>query len=392
MKEVEMANDKIILFIDELHVMVGAGGSDGAIDASNILKPSLARGKLRCLGATTSDEYAKHVEKDPALARRFQSVYVSEPTAEHTVQILKGLRDKYETHHQVLISDQAIKAAVHLSGRYLPAKRYPDKAIDLIDEAASRIRNRRERRPPLLLRLGQQLEDAVAGLTAATATPTAVFASGGSDGSAYSQVEERNWNHHLSGSGTKELVCDPSYTVEQVTELAAQHSKLLAQWESKNRTVDAIFEARTELSKAVDSLHTQRANNIEDADGFLTKRVQQKETELSAFYALLENSPTTFEGDPRCAVLAAGAPGATTALPVNNGSNNNGSTSTSRSSANSNSSSSSSSSNNSVSALQSAMRSIANEVNEEELAAVVSQSTGIPITTMLGDSEKVRTV
>ena len=109
----EQAGDKIILFIDELHVMVGAGGSDGAIDASNILKPSLARGKLRCLGATTSDEYAKHIEKDPALARRFQSVYIPEPSPAHTVEILQGLREKYETHHRVLISDDAIKAAVH---------------------------------------------------------------------------------------------------------------------------------------------------------------------------------------------------------------------------------------------------------------------------------------
>ena len=130
----------VILFIDELHTIIGAGGAEGAIDASNILKPSLARGELQVIGATTLDEYRKHIEKDSALERRFQPITVGEPTKEQTVAILKGLREKYEAHHSVVISDEAIEAAVNLSSRYITDRYLPDKAIDLIDEAASRVR------------------------------------------------------------------------------------------------------------------------------------------------------------------------------------------------------------------------------------------------------------
>ena len=130
----------VILFIDELHTIIGAGGAEGAIDASNILKPSLARGELQVIGATTLDEYRKHIEKDSALERRFQPITVGEPTKEQTVEILRGLRPKYEAHHSVVISDEAIEAAVNLSSRYITDRYLPDKAIDLIDEAASRVR------------------------------------------------------------------------------------------------------------------------------------------------------------------------------------------------------------------------------------------------------------
>ena len=130
----------VILFIDELHTIIGAGGAEGAIDASNILKPSLARGELQVIGATTLDEYRKHIEKDSALERRFQPITVGEPTKEQTVEILRGLRGKYEEHHSVVISDEAIEAAVNLSSRYITDRYLPDKAIDLIDEAASRVR------------------------------------------------------------------------------------------------------------------------------------------------------------------------------------------------------------------------------------------------------------
>ena len=138
--EVTAAEGSIILFIDEMHTLVGAGKSDGAMDASNLLKPALARGELHCVGATTLDEYRKHVEKDAALARRFQPVFVGEPTVEDTVSILRGLKEKYETHHGVRISDAAIVAAATLSNRYIADRFLPDKAIDLIDEAASRVR------------------------------------------------------------------------------------------------------------------------------------------------------------------------------------------------------------------------------------------------------------
>ena len=139
MEEIKNSGD-VILFIDEIHTIIGAGAAEGAIDASNILKPALARGEIQCIGATTIDEYRKHIEKDAALERRFQPIMVGEPTKEEAVLILKGLRDKYEAHHRVKITDDAIQAAVNLSDRYITERFLPDKAIDLIDEAAAKVR------------------------------------------------------------------------------------------------------------------------------------------------------------------------------------------------------------------------------------------------------------
>src|ERR1043165_4414396 len=140
LKEIENAQGQIILFIDELHTLVGAGAAEGAIDASNMLKPALARGELRCVGATTLNEYKKYIEKDAALERRFQQVYVGEPTVEDTIAILRGLKERYEVHHGVRIKDSAIVAAATLSNRYITDRFLPDKAIDLIDEAAASLR------------------------------------------------------------------------------------------------------------------------------------------------------------------------------------------------------------------------------------------------------------
>ena len=148
----------IILFIDELHTIVGAGASEGAIDAANILKPALARGELQCIGATTLNEYHKHIEKDAALERRFQPVNVGEPSREESIEILKGLRDRYEAHHRVRITDEAITAAVYLSDRYISDRFLPDKAIDLIDEAASRVRIKAFTAPPDMKEQQGQLE------------------------------------------------------------------------------------------------------------------------------------------------------------------------------------------------------------------------------------------
>jgi len=158
MDEIRQAGN-IILFIDELHTLIGAGGAEGAIDASNILKPSLARGELQCIGATTLDEYRKYIEKDAALERRFQPIMVDEPTADESIQILKGLRDRYEAHHRVSITDEAIEAAVKLSDRYISDRFLPDKAIDLIDEAGSKVRLRSYTTPPNLKELEVKLEE-----------------------------------------------------------------------------------------------------------------------------------------------------------------------------------------------------------------------------------------
>ncbi|MGH9802257.1 MAG: Clp protease N-terminal domain-containing protein, partial [Blastocatellia bacterium] len=140
LREIEKAEGHIIVFIDELHTLVGAGAAEGAVDASNMLKPALARGELRCVGATTLNEYQKYIEKDKALERRFQQVYASEPNVEDTIAILRGLKDKYETHHGVRIKDAAIVAAATLSNRYITDRFLPDKAIDLVDEAAAKLR------------------------------------------------------------------------------------------------------------------------------------------------------------------------------------------------------------------------------------------------------------
>ncbi len=150
LNEVQSAAGSIILFIDEMHTLVGAGKADGAMDASNLLKPALARGELHCVGATTLDEYRKHVEKDAALARRFQPVFVEEPTVEDTISILRGLKEKYEQHHKVRVSDSALVSAATLSNRYITDRFLPDKAIDLVDEAASRLRMQVDSKPEAL--------------------------------------------------------------------------------------------------------------------------------------------------------------------------------------------------------------------------------------------------
>ena len=157
LKEIDSANGEIILFIDELHTLVGAGRADGAMDASNLLKPELARGTLHCIGATTLDEYRKYIEKDAALARRFQSVYVGEPSVADTISILRGLKEKYELHHGVRITDGALVAAATLSNRYITDRFLPDKAIDLMDEASSRLRMQVDSKPEALDELDRRL-------------------------------------------------------------------------------------------------------------------------------------------------------------------------------------------------------------------------------------------
>src|SRR6185436_4464906 len=157
MNEVRRAKNTI-LFIDELHTLVGAGGAEGAIDASNVLKPALARGEIQCIGATTLDEFRKYIEKDAALARRFQDILVNPPSKDETVEILKGLRDRYESHHRVQITDGALSQAVELSDRYISGRCLPDKAIDVIDEAGARVRLKAMTRPPDLKELDEKID------------------------------------------------------------------------------------------------------------------------------------------------------------------------------------------------------------------------------------------
>lgn len=158
LKEVQNSDGKIILFIDELHTVIGAGSTSGSLDASNLLKPALARGDLRCIGATTYDEYRKYIEKDAALERRFQPVVITEPGVEDTISILRGLKEKYELHHGVRITDAAIVAAAQLSDRYISDRFLPDKAIDLIDEAASKLRIEIDSMPEELDKLERRIK------------------------------------------------------------------------------------------------------------------------------------------------------------------------------------------------------------------------------------------
>src|SRR5580658_4032004 len=157
LKEIETAEGNVVLFIDEMHTLIGAGRADGAMDASNLIKPELARGALHCIGATTLNEYRKHVEKDAALARRFQPVFVGEPSVEDTISILRGIKEKYELHHGVRITDGALVAAATLSNRYITDRFLPDKAIDLMDEAGSRLRMQVDSKPEALDELDRRV-------------------------------------------------------------------------------------------------------------------------------------------------------------------------------------------------------------------------------------------
>jgi len=262
----------IILFIDELHTLVGAGGAEGAIDASNVLKPALSRGEIQCIGATTLDEYRKYVEKDGALERRFQTIIVEPPTSAETVEILKGLRDRYEAHHRVQITDGAIKMAVDLSNRYISGRFLPDKAIDVIDESGARIHLRAMTRPPDVThieqeieRLNQEKEEAVAA-------------------SAYERAADlRN----------------------KVESLKAKKESLLASWREQGREVEGIVDEEVVCEVVsrmtgvpltrLESEETERLLHMEDE---LHKRVVSQQEAISAIARSMRRSRSGMK-DPR---------------------------------------------------------------------------------------------
>ncbi|MFX1449500.1 MAG: ATP-dependent chaperone ClpB [Promethearchaeota archaeon] len=221
LKEINMGAGKFILFIDELHTLVGAGAAEGAIDASNMLKPALARGELRCVGATTINEYRKYIEKDAALTRRFQTVYVSEPSVEDTIAILRGLKEKYEVHHGIRISDSAIIAAATLSHRYITDRFLPDKAIDLIDEAASRLRIEID------------------------SMPTEI-----------DEIERKIIHYQIQKEALKKEVEDKTCAEKidkidkELAELSQKRDTLKAQWQNEKKIISKISEIKEKLEKS----------------------------------------------------------------------------------------------------------------------------------------------
>lgn len=232
LKEIQNSNGQIVLFIDELHTLVGAGAGEGAIDASNMLKPALARGELRCVGATTLNEYKKHIEKDAALERRFQQVYVGEPNVEDTIAILRGLKERYEVHHGVRIKDSAIVAAATLSNRYITDRFLPDKAIDLIDEAASRLRIEIDSLPQDIDELEREIL----------------------------QLEiERQALQREEDEKSKERLRDIE---EKIANLKEQSSGMKAKWQAEKEEIEKMRKAKTELEQL--RLQLDQARNAGD--------------------------------------------------------------------------------------------------------------------------------
>ncbi|MEK7602145.1 MAG: AAA family ATPase [Patescibacteria group bacterium] len=236
MKEVEKAQGKVILFIDELHTLVGAGAAEGAMDASNMLKPALARGEFRIIGATTLKEYQQHIEKDTALTRRFQPVFVNEPSDEDAVAILRGLRDKYELFHGVRITDGAIVSAVELSSRYITDRFLPDKAIDLIDEAASGLRIALENKPPLLEETDRRIRRL--------------------------EIERQALLKDISGEHGKEIKDRVKKIDLEVADLKEKTGELELKWKNEKEVLHAIREIKGELEK----LRVQADNAEASAD------------------------------------------------------------------------------------------------------------------------------
>ena len=252
LNEVAAAEGQIVLFIDEMHTLVGAGKGDGAMDASNLLKPALARGELHCVGATTLDEYRKHVEKDAALARRFQPVFVAEPTVEDTVSILRGLKEKYEVHHGVRISDSAIVAAATLSNRYITDRFLPDKAIDLIDEAASRVRMAVDSKPEALDEIDRRLVQL--------------------------KIEREALKKESDQASQQRL----EKLEDEIAELEAESEELTARWKSEKDKVGQGAQLRETLDRLRAELAAaQRAGDLGRASEIAYGQIPQLERQLA---------------------------------------------------------------------------------------------------------------
>jgi ATP-dependent Clp protease ATP-binding subunit ClpB len=300
LKEIEQAEGRIILFIDELHTLVGAGAAEGAIDASNMLKPALARGELRCIGATTLDEYRKYIEKDAALERRFQPVLVGEPSVEDTISILRGLKERYEVHHGVKIKDSALVAAAVLSNRYISDRFLPDKAIDLIDEAAARLRMEIDSMPVELDEIERRLRQL--------------------------EIEKQAVMKEDSPDAKEKL----EKIQKEMAELEERRSGLRAQWLSEKEIIQKIRSLKEEMENT--RIESERA----ERDGDLARAAELRYGKMTELQKALEEENQRLQD------------------------------------------------------LQSRRRMLKEEVDEEDIARVVSKWTGIPVEKMLeGESQKL---
>ncbi|MBK7403323.1 MAG: AAA family ATPase [Phycisphaerales bacterium] len=254
LREVQASGGQVILFIDELHTVIGAGAAEGAVSAGNLLKPALARGELRCIGATTLDEYRKHVEKDPAFERRFQPVYVDQPSVEETVAILRGLKERYEAHHGVRILDSAILAAASLSHRYIADRFLPDKAIDLVDEAASKLRIENDSMPTELDELRRRIMQL-------EIEREALRIEGGE--TERRRDGETKWEGGPEARGTqKEL----DRIERELGDLQEKNRALTAQWEAEKKDLDAVKLVKEQIdAKKVELEQAQRRGDLETA-------------------------------------------------------------------------------------------------------------------------------
>mgnify|MGYP003386348358 FL=1 len=253
LNEVTASDGGIVLFIDEMHTLVGAGKAEGSMDASNLLKPALARGQLHCVGATTLDEYRKHVEKDAALARRFQPVYVDEPSVEDTISILRGLKEKYEVHHGVRISDAAIVAAAQLSNRYIADRFLPDKAIDLMDEAASRLRMQIDSKPEELDEIDRRFVQL--------------------------KIESEALKKE-SDPGSKDRLAKIS---EEIAKLESKSAELTSTWQSEKNKLAGSTRAKEALDRAhADFADAQRRGDFAKAGEIKYGKIPELERQIAA--------------------------------------------------------------------------------------------------------------
>jgi ATP-dependent Clp protease ATP-binding subunit ClpC len=270
MDEIRGASGEIILFIDELHTLVGAGAAEGAIDASNIIKPALARGELQCIGATTLNEFRKHIEKDSALERRFQPVMVGEPTVEETIEILKGLRDRYEAHHKVQITDEALAAAAKLGDRYITDRFLPDKAVDLIDEASSRVRLQATLPPPAIREADAQLRKLIA-------EKEAVVKNQEFDKAA--TIRDREEKLRLEKAHLEQEWRDRKAVAERVLKVTAENvAEIVASW--TKIPVSRLAQAETEKLLKMGELLHERVVGQEEAIQVITRAIRRSRAGL----------------------------------------------------------------------------------------------------------------